>query len=424
MQKRTCEQEGATPYTLSVVHGNGKSFVQLRAGELAHEALKRVHSDNVLSARRYAHRFCESHTREELCVTLLSLGILYRVYGGMAARAARCRPLAAVTRLLALLVTLRSQNAAWKLLCNALSAALLPLVFSGTATVSPGGSVSRVSGAVECRPRLTPDGVRELLFLLRASVEHRQEVLLISELWREVATQARADQLSFCRAVCRLEAWFRQASLLKLGMSTRGLASFRLRATREVREDLVLRMKAESEYHWAMVGAVLLNRAYRVRFRDTGHKMVLVPACVRQPGQHGCRAALNDGELQCRHCNIACPVSRVTSDGVRKGFSVRIVRHETADFSERHAEELARCGIGVVGIACVPSVMSGGLKALSAGVAAQCVLLERCNCEHHWGALCGSPAGFDHALLNRMATAQKTAGTETGANQVRTSSAG
>ena len=40
--------------------------------------------------------------------------------------------------------------------------------------------------------------------------------------------------------------------------------------------------------------------------------------------------------------------------------------------------------IGIIGIACIPNLMSGGWKALRLGFIPQCVLLDYSGCSKHW----------------------------------------
>jgi hypothetical protein len=39
---------------------------------------------------------------------------------------------------------------------------------------------------------------------------------------------------------------------------------------------------------------------------------------------------------------------------------------------------------GIVGVACVLNLLSGGLKARRLGIPAQCILLDSCGCGNHW----------------------------------------
>ena len=40
--------------------------------------------------------------------------------------------------------------------------------------------------------------------------------------------------------------------------------------------------------------------------------------------------------------------------------------------------------IGIIGIACIPNLISGGFKALRLGFIPQCVVLDYCGCSNHW----------------------------------------
>lgn len=39
---------------------------------------------------------------------------------------------------------------------------------------------------------------------------------------------------------------------------------------------------------------------------------------------------------------------------------------------------------GVIGVACITNLISGGFKALRLGYIPQCILLDYCGCSNHW----------------------------------------
>lgn len=67
--------------------------------------------------------------------------------------------------------------------------------------------------------------------------------------------------------------------------------------------------------------------------------------------------------------------------GKKYNFKVYIIEHETTlsslDINENK-------NIGIIGIACIPNLISGGFKALRLGFIPQCVVLYYCGCSHHW----------------------------------------
>jgi hypothetical protein len=70
--------------------------------------------------------------------------------------------------------------------------------------------------------------------------------------------------------------------------------------------------------------------------------------------------------------------------GRKFGFSVLMVPHESSVFSGDAGKKLIGEGVGIVGIACVSNLVSGGWKAKGLGLPPQCVLLDHCGCRKHW----------------------------------------
>ncbi|MNP26679.1 hypothetical protein D3C76_1195440 [compost metagenome] len=85
--------------------------------------------------------------------------------------------------------------------------------------------------------------------------------------------------------------------------------------------------------------------------------------------------------------------------GAAEGFEVILISHESDAFSHRLIDRLLREGTAIVGVACVLNLVSGGLRAKAAGLAAQCVVLDYCGCGRHWDDAGGFPTDLN---LNRL----------------------
>jgi hypothetical protein len=70
--------------------------------------------------------------------------------------------------------------------------------------------------------------------------------------------------------------------------------------------------------------------------------------------------------------------------GKKFGFEVFLVPHESSVFSGDAGKQLIGEGAGIVGVACVSNLVSGGWKAKALGLPPQCVLLDHCGCRKHW----------------------------------------
>ncbi|WP_438444908.1 DUF116 domain-containing protein [Gorillibacterium sp. sgz5001074] len=155
------------------------------------------------------------------------------------------------------------------------------------------------------------------------------------------------------------------------------------------------------EYHLNLVGAELLNRAYRDAYRRTGKRAALLPACLKQPGPHGCAADRRGEPLSCLRCSPDCRIGQIAKAGDRSGFEVLIAPHESDAFSREAVARLLREGIGIVGVACALNLLAGGWRAEALGIPAQCVILDYSGCRQHWDAR-GVPTDLDQDRLYRM----------------------
>src|SRR5512145_855136 len=81
---------------------------------------------------------------------------------------------------------------------------------------------------------------------------------------------------------------------------------------RERREDVVQCARRRVEYHLNMVGAEILNRAWRRSFLARPRHLVVLPGCARLRSAEDCRAKQDANELACSHCTLGCTVSAAT----------------------------------------------------------------------------------------------------------------
>ncbi len=94
-----------------------------------------------------------------------------------------------------------------------------------------------------------------------------------------------------------------------------------------------------------------------------------------------CKANKTQEGFKCTGCTHDCIVNHITSLGQQYGFKVLIIPHASTAFSKLSVE---KGEVGIVGIACVLNLISGGYKAKSLGFEPQCVLLDYCGCKKHW----------------------------------------
>jgi uncharacterized protein len=237
----------------------------------------------------------------------------------------------------------------------------------------------------EC-PRPTLDHFDRLLNWMEASGDYVQEVRRLRN-WRDYwAGQPPMVIAADVTIAILISDWFADQSLAVLGKYTPNVERF-LREKQpghRWKEDVIFASRRRVEYHLNMVGAEIMNRAFRDDFMKTKRKAVILPACMRYYPKPQCKARSNGLSCECTGCTPQCRVNQLTKMGRKFGFGVFLVPHESSVFSGDAGRALIGEGAGIVGIACVSNLISGGWKAKGLGLPPQCVLLDHCGCRKHW----------------------------------------
>ncbi|OPY26929.1 MAG: hypothetical protein A4E28_02256 [Methanocella sp. PtaU1.Bin125] len=236
------------------------------------------------------------------------------------------------------------------------------------------------------RPKATLEHFDGLMRWMDATGDYVQEVRRMRG-WRAYwAGQPGTAVAADIDVAIGFAAWFEGRSLTALGRYTPNVEKF-LREKQPAhrwKEDVIFSARRRVEYHLNMVGAEIMNRTFRADFRRTKHKAVILPACMRYYPKPQCKARSNGLSCECAECTPQCRVNQITKMGRKFGFSVHLVPHESSVFSGDAGKQLIGEGVGIVGVACVSSLVSGGWKAKGLGLPPQCVLLDHCGCRKHW----------------------------------------
>jgi hypothetical protein len=232
--------------------------------------------------------------------------------------------------------------------------------------------------------RLAPtlDELDRLLHWLVASCEYDDELERLDG-WRSFL-HGRADGAALLAEIVRFAAGFEGRGDRALGSFTRGVDPFLRDALprRRWREDAMQCARRRTEYHLNMVGAEILNRAWRAEFLACRRHVVVMPGCMRRRDDAGCAAERDGLDLRCTGCTRGCAVDAATRVAARAGAQAVAVTHGS-DFSRfLRSPALAGGDVGIVGVACVPGLLGAGWRARAAGFPAQCVLLEASGCVH------------------------------------------
>lgn len=311
----------------------------------------------------------EPRSLPEYAFELLALGVLWRVYAPDALHLNRTSG-----RALAALVRLRERGGIVKTIADRARSLL-----GNTALI-------RGSRSDAIPPVSTLEQVDHLLEWLAAAAEFTQEVKRL-RVWQAFFATLPPDQIAaHLAAVTGFADWFVVRSLDALGHYTANVAQFRrerLPAYRW-REDRVMAGRARVEYHMNMVGTAIMNQAFRARFLAAERKVVFVPPCMKAKLNAGCEAVQTPIGEHCMHCELRCRVHQLTKLGEKHGFDVFMLPDELSAFSSKTAPSAQMQTLGVVGVSCVLTNVTGGWRTRELGVPAQGVLLDYVGCPFHW----------------------------------------
>ncbi|HPI38026.1 MAG TPA: DUF116 domain-containing protein [Ignavibacteriaceae bacterium] len=203
------------------------------------------------------------------------------------------------------------------------------------------------------------------------------------------------------KAIRRFTAWFESRSYEVLGKYSKNVDSFVSENKKKYlwREDRISCSRPRIEYHLNMVGAELMNRAFKKEFVETGPTALLLPGCMRIHLNHGCKAKKEEKGLKCTGCTSSCRVNQLREMGKKKHFEVYIIPHasDLSLWSPKEGE--SKCG--VIASACVTTLVEGGWELKRYNIPAQCVLLEYSGCKKHWHST-GIPTEINNRELKRI----------------------
>ena len=198
-----------------------------------------------------------------------------------------------------------------------------------------------VAGSLTYQPRLKQnpplnlERLRVLLDWMESTGDFDQEASRLRT-WEEYFSSLDEGKAgTILENSVELGGWFEERSLEMLGQYTRNVEKFLAEKSVRYRwrEDRVFCGRSRVEYHLSMIGAEVLNNAYRDSFLATPRKLVLVPPCMRAQSDKDCKAIPTPHGDRCMACTPGCAVNQVTRLGEKHGFDVLIITHELSVFS-------------------------------------------------------------------------------------------
>lgn len=231
---------------------------------------------------------------------------------------------------------------------------------------------------------LTLNNVDKLLKYLAATGEFILEVEKL-KIWRDfLGTKTPEIASKHLLTIFLFADWFEIRSEDALGKYTQNVEKFLMETYQKClwKANVISSGRKPVEYHLNMVGAEIMNRSFKKAFDNRPRKVLLLPICMRSEIEGKCRARETNLGLRCTKCSKKCNVRQLTDMGKEHDFEVYIVSHESSTFSKVTTGDIGE--LGIIGIACIPKLIAGGLKSKSLDIPAQCVILDYPSCKKHW----------------------------------------
>lgn len=226
------------------------------------------------------------------------------------------------------------------------------------------------------------DNINNLLRWLECSGDFQEELKRLYNWKKYLENKDKNFRKRFLASALDLAKEFENICENTLNIYVANVESYlsKYRVEHNNREDIIYCGKGKIQYFFNMVCSEIMNDVYRKSFLDAKHKIIFLPACMRQQDRKCMSRKCRNG-YKCVGCSSLCNVNRLRRLGEIYNFYVRVIPHETDMNSIKNYDNNS---YGIVGIACIINLVSGGFKALRLGFIPQCVLLEQVGCKNHW----------------------------------------
>lgn len=231
--------------------------------------------------------------------------------------------------------------------------------------------------------KISLENYKKLVNYLKACGDYKEEAKRL-EVWISYFFSLNKNKVDkILTSYLEFAKYFEYISQEVLGIYTKNVNLFLKNIDKKYkyREDFLFCSRKEVEYHLNMVGAQIMNEAYRKEFLKTKEKRLFLPSCMRIKDEKNCKAIKTEEGYICNSCSKNCNVNKYDKLGKKYNFQVYIIPHESSISVKNKIKD---GHIGIIGVACVLNLISGGLKAKNLGFVPQCVFLDYCGCKDHW----------------------------------------
>lgn len=154
-------------------------------------------------------------------------------------------------------------------------------------------------------------------------------------------------------------------------------------------------------YPLFMLEIEITNRIYQDQFRQSDHKIALLPHCLRDFSRD-CQAKSDGVDYLCRRCSRTCPLRQVSDLLQAHQIQPYIWRQVRL---KQYLGQLIKAGknVGVLGIACIPELVSGLRRCIHWRLPVVGLPLNANRCQRWLGAFYDNSVDLD-ALTRLVAT--------------------
>lgn len=232
-------------------------------------------------------------------------------------------------------------------------------------------------------PNYASTSLKQLISYLKASGEFEEAVARLNH-WHAFLSLSPSKETQLLKKCTKEAQQFEYLCEIHLKEYLPNVTTHleKCRQTHKGREDYLWIQSQPVMYYLNMVGAEILNTAFRNSFQQAKEHYIFLPACMtyQNPGQ--CQRKETAKGYLCQQCTKQCPINQVTQLGKKYGAHTIIVEHGSDLYKTKvQGPSLEK---GVIGVACVLNLLEGGWKALQLGYVPQCVILDYCGCKQHW----------------------------------------
>jgi uncharacterized protein len=248
----------------------------------------------------------------------------------------------------------------------------------------------------------------KLLQWLQATGEFNEEYIRLQN-WFNFCKRMPAEEVAkLLQLTTEFSGYFYDVGRSMLGGYTQHVEKFRIVAEKKYRyrEDYIFVNRMENEYFLNMFGAEIMNRELRQGFLNTTNKAILLPTCMRKRPENECKAKSDGKEKVCMQCDANCNIGKVAQSVSDKNTRVYLIPHSSG-FSKFLSKWADQNDTGLVGVACVLNLLTGGYEMKRLNIASQCVFLDYCGCKKHWNSK-GVPTSINIGELNKVLTEKET----------------